>query len=369
MLWNFDMNNDNALQPVQQHTGELASSSTAAQARALVEAKYVIAIQRPRDLMKVRADILAACRRPGFAAAAWYSKPAGGNKTVTGPSIRFAETAILSMTNITVIPSIRFQDDKCFILYIEVLDLESNTSYGDEVVIQKTVERKNSNDREVVGERINSRGEKVFVVKATDDEIAQKMASAKSKVIRNNGLRLVPKDFIEDAEEVVRETLEKGGGESLEVRIKKMVDAFIPLGVKPDMLSQYLGHKVESCSPQELTNLRLMFTAIKEGEATWQSYVQNADDSVQKAPTTAPSFGKKGGKTVDAETTKPHPAIAVIEARLEKDSVTFPQIRQGLLDANIIDNVYDSLSQCSGDELTAILSVLETAISNAKEEM
>lgn len=258
---------------VTRQSGELAISASAAHAKALVEAKFIMALQRPRNILQVRDVILAACRRPAFAASAWYAKPVGGGK-VRGPSIRFAETAIQAMTNITVIPSIVHEDDEKRVMFIEVIDLQTNTSYGDTVTISKTVERKDKKGREVISERPNSYGEIVYTVVATEDEIANKANSAKSKIIRNSGLRLIPQDLIEEAEQEIRKTMETGGGDNRAESIKRMADAFSEMGVKPNALEQYLGHALDSTSPSELSDLRQMFATIRDGEAKWADYLE-----------------------------------------------------------------------------------------------
>jgi hypothetical protein len=270
-------------------TGELASSASAAQARALVEAKFTMAIHRPRSILQARAAILDACKRPRFAESAWYAKPVGKKngqqQFVYGPSIRFAEEAIRAMTNVAVMPTILHEDDDKRIIHIDVIDLESNTSYGDTVTITKTIERKDSRGREVISERTNSWGDKVFIVVATEDEIALKMNSAKSKIIRNSGLRLIPQDIIEEAEEQVQKTLNEGG-EDPKAAAKKVVDSFGTIGVKPADLEAFLGHSVESCAPHEMKTLRGIFAAIRDGEAKWVDYTQR--DVTPKDSTTAP---------------------------------------------------------------------------------
>jgi len=262
-------------------SGELAASSAAAHTKALVEAKFVMAVQRPRNMLAVRDKILEACARPGFAASAWYAKPVGGGK-VRGPSIRFAETAIQCMTNISVMPSIVYEDREKLVLDVQVIDLESNTSYGDQVTMTKTVERKDGRGREIIGERTNTNGEKVFIVLATEDEMANKTNSAKSKIIRNSGLRLIPQDIIEEAEWSVRETLEKGGDDPAREK-KRMADAFSFIGIKPVELEKYLGHGLDSISPGELQDLREVYATLKDGEAKWSDYV---DKGVKRAGST-----------------------------------------------------------------------------------
>lgn len=79
----------NALATIQPASHETAASAAAAQSKALVEARYTVAINRPRDIDAVRQALLKECSRPSFAAVARYNKPIG--KGVVGPSIRFAE--------------------------------------------------------------------------------------------------------------------------------------------------------------------------------------------------------------------------------------------------------------------------------------
>jgi len=266
-------------------SGELAASSATAHSKALVEAKYIMALQRPRNILTVRDKILEACARPGFAGSAWYSKPVGGGK-VRGPSIRFAETAIQCMTNITVMPSIVYEDREKLVLDVQVIDLESNTSYGDQVTLSKTVERKDKKGREVMGERTNTGGDKVYIVLATEDEMANKTNSAKSKIIRNSGLRLIPQDLIEEAEWAVRDTLEKGGDDPAKEK-KRMADAFSFIGIKPAELEKYLGHSVDSISPAELSDLREVYATLKDGEAKWSDYVEKGERKNNTTPARA----------------------------------------------------------------------------------
>ena len=48
-------------------SAETAASSVAAQATAQIQARYVVALRRPRDWDDVRVRILKECRRPSFA--------------------------------------------------------------------------------------------------------------------------------------------------------------------------------------------------------------------------------------------------------------------------------------------------------------
>lgn len=276
--------------------GELAVANVSAQAKATIEAKFTIALHRPRDLNVTRRALLDAAKRPRFAEAARYKKPVGRD-FIEGPSIRFAEEAIRALTNVDVATILLFEDERKRLVRITVTDLETNISYGDDVSINKTVERKPGNlrGREVLEERTNSQGEKVCICAATEDELANKIAAAKSKVIRNSGLRVVPSDIVEEAMEVVAATL-ANGGEDPKAAAKKLVDAFASVGVKAQDLAAFLGHSADTLSPKEVADLRLHYTALKEGETTWREIIAAAGVKA-KDKTSEPEFlGGKGGK-------------------------------------------------------------------------
>lgn len=291
---------------VVERRGEVAAAAMAAKAKAEVEARYVIALQRPRSIQQARVDILEACKRPLFAEGARYSKPVGGKnddgslKTVPGFSIRFAETAVQAMKNITVDTTTIWEDDEKRTVHISVTDLESNLSYGKEVTIAKTVERKKLKDgQQALAERTNSYGDRVFIVAATEDEISNKIAAAESKIIRNSGLRLIPQDILDEAWQTLNDTMEKGGKDP-QAETKRICDSFAGLNVKPAELERYLGHSLETVSPKELADLRAIYSTIKDGEASWASYI----DAKKPVATTDDAGDKNKQPDIDPELLK-----------------------------------------------------------------
>ena len=268
-----------AIQP-RKTSQEIAASASAALAKATIEAKFVIALQRPRSIMSARSAILDACKRPAFAEGAMYRKKQGSKQVngrwednyIEGLSIRFAEQALNAWRNVDVTAVTAWEDENARLIRITVTDLETNLSYSDEAMLQKTVERKKVRDgQDVIGERETSDGGKVFIVRTTDEEMANKVNAAKSKAIRNSGLRLIPQDILEEAEEAIRATKEKGGGDP-KAQVKKVIDAFGGIGVPPNEIEAYLGHPIEQASPKEIIDLRSIFTTIRDGEARWTDY-------------------------------------------------------------------------------------------------
>jgi hypothetical protein len=249
--------------------GETASSAVATQARAQVEARYMVALARPRSLMAVRMRLLEACRRPRFAEASRYAKPVGGQKVV-GWSIRFAEEVARALGNVLVESAVVFDDTEQRILRVMVTDLEGNVSYPTDVAVRKVVERNQVRaGQTVVGQRTGSRGQTVYLVEASDDEILNKQNALVSKAMRTGLLRVIPADILEECEEQVIETLRQGDAADPHGTAKKIADKFYALGVMPDRLERVLGNALNAITPAEVQLLRELYATLAEGEATW----------------------------------------------------------------------------------------------------
>ena len=283
------MNTELGIQKVQRG-GELATASQAALAKATIEAKFVMAATRPRNQMQARQDMLEMCKRPGFAEGAKWEKPVGRD-TISGFSIRFAEAALTAWGNVDINSTIIYDDEQSRSVRITVTDLQSNISYSDDVLLSKTVERKQVKPgQEVLGQRVNTYGDTVYIVPATDDEMQVKLGAAKSKAIRNSGLRMIPQDILAEAEDAIPATMSGGGAENPKDKIKKLCDAFAGVGVGPNEITAWLGHSMETISPKEIATLRGMYAAIKDGEASWQDYMDRKVD--KSAPEVIPAADK-----------------------------------------------------------------------------
>ena len=255
---------------------ETASTAVAAQAKAMVEARYVMAMQRPRDWDAVRQNLLRECKRPSFAhnKSAYYRKPIG--QGVEGLGIRFVEVALRCMTNVLVETTMIFEDDAKEVHRVSVTDLESNLTYPLDVRVSKTVERaKPMDDGSYLAVRKNSYGKMTYTVPANDDDLLNKRAALISKAIRTLGLRIVPGDLQDEAEEIIKHIRLDDAARDPGAERKRIADAFAEIGVKAADLVAYLGHSLDSCSPPDLVDLRGIYGAIKDGEATWKSVIEN----------------------------------------------------------------------------------------------
>jgi len=254
-------------------SGETQTALMAAQAKALVEARYSMALYRPRDMFEVQQRLEKECKRPSFAENAVYAKPVGG-KSITGPSIRFAETAARLAGNISVESLVVLETAEKRLLKIIVSDCETNAVYSQDIVIDKTVERSESKGREVVGSRTNSFGKPVFIVKATEDELQNKQLSLISKSIRNQVLRLIPVDIVESCMALCKETMNDSNAKDPDSAKKKLVSAFNEINVQVAELTKYLGHPLDAIKPEEITDLRQIYKSIQDGETTWRAVME-----------------------------------------------------------------------------------------------
>ncbi len=283
-----------------ERAAETSITAAAAQAKAEVEAAYIVALNRPRNIMAVREKILDACKRKTFAAGAKYRKPVGKG-FIVGPSIRFAEEALRAFGNVRVACPTIFEDSDCRVVRITVTDLESNLGYSQEVTIQKTVERREPRaGQEILGERMNSTGQKVYIIRATEDDFAVKLGAATSKIIRNHGLRLIPSDIVEEAMQEVDNSVRTGGTDPAAER-KQIADAFHGLSIPVKELERYLGHGLEVTTPAELSDLRNIYSGLRDGESNWGA-VMEARNAERGGKSPAPAAPPKSEPPPPPET-------------------------------------------------------------------
>lgn len=252
---------------------EVAIASASAMAIAEIRTAMQLAKMYPRDNNQARINILDTCRRPGFAPHLCYGKPIGG-RIIPGISIRGAEVAANYWGNIKSMSGIVYDDEKKRIVNIVSMDLQTNTSYSSQVVVDKIIERKYLKKGQIkLYERENSEGKTVYGVTPTTDEFEVKVAAQISKQIRNNILRLIPEDIKEEMVIAANKTMADKAAEDPFGEVKKIVDCFATLRVMPIDLHAFLGHDVGKCSPAQVAELRVMYKSIKDGEAVWSDYL------------------------------------------------------------------------------------------------
>jgi hypothetical protein len=285
---------------VQTHQNyETAAMAIAMREKTATEARYVVARSNRRNIEQFRADLLQDCLRPTFAEKVEYAKPVGKKwdpakgenvqQYAYGPTIRFIETAIQRYGNIYPEVTTVHESPAARICRVSVTDLERNITYATEVVIEKKVERKGFKDRktgevkppegrEVLGVRLNSYNEPTFTVIATDDEVLVKQNALLSKALRTNAQRLLPYDIVEEAMLTAKATLQKNDAQNPDAAKRRLIDSFSRVGIQPIDLEALLGKSLNKpLVPAEIEQLRAVWTAIKDGEVTWEQVMASKD--------------------------------------------------------------------------------------------
>jgi hypothetical protein len=286
-------------------SGETAAASIAAMMQAAVQARYIVARQRPRDWDDVEARIMRRIESPGFAEVAWFKKPIG--QGVEGLSVRFTDMASQCMGNILEEAPAIYEDAHKRLIRVSVTDLETNLTKFKDVVLEKTVERRSLNDgRLALSVRKNSRGEPTYTVPATEDELLAKEGALCSKIRRNLILQILPGNIQDKAKARILEIRDGATPKDPESGKRKVLEAFALLNVTPSDLKLYLGHEVATCSPAELQNLRDLYSMIASGEATWADVMAD-----KKAATAA------GSESTGDEPTSTKPGLEGVKERLK----------------------------------------------------
>lgn len=307
-----------------------ATQALVAKARADIEARWTMAMHRPRNMDQVRTLLLKECRRPGFASSAIYRKPIGDG--VEGLSIRFAEAAARCFGNIVMEVTQIYDDEHTRVMRVAATDLETNVTWPQDVTISKLVERKTlRRGQTALDQRTNSYGDAVYMVSASDDDLLNKQGALVSKALRTCILRIIPGNLQDEAYEVCNSILSDAAAKDPDQARNAVCDAFVALGVQPTDLEEWLGHSISVATPAEIEQLRRLYVAIRDGEATWPEALEQRSEQAQAkakvgrgekmpaASKVAPIAGGKGASGVkDAlkrKVTPPPPA----EPALDRD--------------------------------------------------
>lgn len=312
---------------------EIGVASAQAIATAAVQARYIMALRNPRNEEMVEACLVRECQRPGFALSARYSRPVGGGKVAEGWSIRFAESCARSLGHIELSSRAIHEDADSVVYQFSVNDLQNNMYLSEEVAIPKTVERLSAEGRVLIGQRKNSQGKTVYIVRATAEEINVAVKVAQSKAYRAV-IRLVPGDVLDRCEAEVQATVA-----SLPPRqkIDLLLRGFAQVGIQPVDLQQWLGRPLQrkaasgmeyTLTADEIEELVDIGAALRAKEVTWQQVMadKNPAGSEEQAQAMAEAKIEKLRKAADefqrgAETATDAPTAAATPTQSMEDEV------------------------------------------------
>lgn len=269
---------ETALSVRTEHSSELAQTGAAAEKQYEIQSAIIVARNFPRNEDAAFQKLMKACRRTSFAEDAAYSFPRGG-QAVEGPSINLAREAARVWGNVRHGVEVIRDDEKTRQIRAFAWDMETNTKVTAEDDFAKLIYRKKGGWVE------------------PDERDLRELTNRRGAILKRNCiLEVLPKDLIEDAMAMAKQTLKLGAERDPEGARKKIILAFSELNITPEMIEQKLGHPLAQSSPAEIADLRTIYKSIADANSTWsdhmkQAEARNGDEPRRKseAPATEPS--------------------------------------------------------------------------------
>lgn len=230
----------------------LSQATTIEQSRAAAEvlAAVLVAQQCPRDMFRAWAEMRASCGRLALAERAFYTVPnRGGNR----PSIHLARELARIWGNIEH----------------SVKELSRNDEAHESEVLASAWDQQNntrSTRSLIIPHARMAKGERKQLTDLGDIYLNNQNVGARA--VRECILSLMPADFVAEAQDICRATIEKGDGQPLDKRIAAMIDAFAGLGVKLAQIETRLGRPRGQWTAVDIADLTVVFNSIKRGEVS-----------------------------------------------------------------------------------------------------
>ncbi|MFE5368118.1 hypothetical protein [Streptomyces mirabilis] len=270
-----------AQMPAAPGADRIGQSTAVEQSRAVAEVQAAIYVARqfPRDVGRSRSAMQAACGTMALADKAFYEFPRAGGK-VTGSTIHLAKTLAQSWGNIQYGVSEMRRDDSYRQSEMQAWawDVEANTRHVLTFIVPHA---KFANKKVVQLEDLR--------------DIYENNANNGARRLREAIFAVIPDFFIDEAEDLCRETLHKGDGRPIEQRIEGAVGVFKGLGISEERLEQKLGRKKAQWTGADIAQLLITHKSIDRREiAVDEAFPQaritggeiksNASRSKQQAP-------------------------------------------------------------------------------------
>ena len=244
--------------------------------RAEVDIQISTAHRYPRQLAKVKSDMLSfATLDEETAQSCFYTLPRGG-KNIQGPSIRMAEIAVSCYGNLRagtrIIETVTSGDAPHVLLQAVCHDLEKNTAI--------TIEKR----RRIVGKK--SKGGQI-----DEDDINLAANAGSAIAFRDAVFKIVPGALIRPVYEQAKRVA-IGDAKTLGDRRAKAVEAFAKMGVnQARVLASLEKGSIEEVTISDLETLIGLHTAIKDGQTS-------IDDAFPTERKKTPSFAEPTAPTV-----------------------------------------------------------------------
>lgn len=223
----------------------ITQTTAVEQARAVaeVQAAVLVAQQCPRDVDRARAEMMRACSLMALAERAFYEVRNRGS----GPSVHLARELARIWGNIDYgVKELRRDDARG---ESEILAY----AWDQQVNVRSTRGFINPHARMADGKRRP-------LIDLSDIYLSNQNIGARA--VRECVFTVLPGWFAEEAQDLCRATLKAGGGESLDVRIAKMVERYAEIGVDVARLEGKIGHRRDRWTDVHVANMLVTYKTI-----------------------------------------------------------------------------------------------------------
>lgn len=264
----------------------IGQSTAVEQSRAVAEVQAAIYVARqfPREIGRARNAMQSACGSMALAGKAFYRFPRAGG-AVEGSTIHMAKTLAQTWGNIQYgVSEMRRDDDyRQSEMQAWAWDVEANTRHVLTFIVPHAKFAKGK-------------------VEALIDlrDIYENNANNGARRLREAIFAVIPDWFIEEAEELCRETLHKGDGKPLEQRIEGAIGVFQGLGVSAERLEQKLGRKRDQWTGADIAQLLITHKSIQRREIA-------VDEEFPQARITGAEIKQNAGRKPQASTQEDDP--------------------------------------------------------------
>lgn len=270
-----------AQMPTAPGADRIGQGTAVEQSRAVAEVQAAIYVARqfPREIGRARNTMQAACQSMALAGKAFYRFPRAGG-AVEGSTIHLAKALAQSFGNLQYgVTELRRDDDyRQSEMQAWAWDVENNTRHVLTFIVPHARFAKGK-------------------VEALIDlrDIYENNANNGARRLREAIFATLPDWFIEEAEDLCRQTLDKGDGKPLPDRIEGAVQVFAGLGITADRLEQKLGRKRDQWTGPDIAQLLITHKSIQRREIAIEDEFPQARITAAEIKGKAPA--KSGGST------------------------------------------------------------------------
>lgn len=221
-----------------------------------IEAQCILAHRFPRNEDQCLSAMLARCQSYKFAEGAMYSYPRGGQK-VEGGNVHLARIMAEAWGNVRTGVQVVGDTPTHRKIRAFAWDLQSNTMVSREDEFAKMIYRQSGGWRPVKYEN------------ADDDRTLRELTMRYGAILQRECIfSLLPRDVKERCIAAIRQTVRKGPqGVPFDQQKTDLLAAFAGVGVTAEDIERRVGHKLTDLSAEELADLRLAYSGLKEGDA------------------------------------------------------------------------------------------------------